>query len=179
MSHLRSSKSSNELPTLQSLPTHESLLTESKHPESSNSISYEKAGRSYQLASKHLSSLIMEELDRDFRALGGICSGHDRNAMVRTADVIAGMALSEEPERVVVTPLSPGIGKTRLLRATASVLCLNPDFAGVGMIIFMGSRNEIGEFFQTLDLPKHQVAIVTSEKKLNDLGSGKPATRSC
>ena len=73
-----------------------------------------------------------------------------------------------------VSSLDPGVGKTQAVIHVLQDLIVNPAYSHVSAVVFMFSKKEIRKMVSDLDLPREQVAVITSDDDVNQLGADDP-----
>lgn len=90
------------------------------------------------------------------------------------AQILERMANGDCPRQFYLSSLDPGVGKTQTIVHFIRALLSSPAHEDVGVIICVSRLNEIKSLTQGMGLSDDQYAILTADKKLNSLGSGRP-----
>ncbi|WFE89794.1 hypothetical protein K1718_00075 [Roseibium porphyridii] len=117
----------------------------------------------------HAFNLLTEE----FKARGHAPSNQ---MLVAIRDVLLTLeAMAEErcPDRVFLSSLDPGVGKTSAVVSFIKALRLSPrpDHQDAAILICLGRLEQIEEMIRATGLTKDEFAVLTSDEELNALGS--------
>jgi hypothetical protein len=94
-------------------------------------------------------------------------------------DTLSAMAEGKAANRVYLSALDPGVGKSQATAHFARALVHSPDHREVGMLIMVGRIDEASGIARTLQDVRENLAVFTSDDKVNALGgTGKDAQSS-
>jgi hypothetical protein len=96
------------------------------------------------------------------------------DAIADVAGAMEDMANGTAPQKVMLSSLDCGVGKTQTTVAFARSLVASPDHREVGMLICVGRLTEAAAIADSLGIPADRLAVLTSDKTLNDITSTDP-----
>lgn len=91
-------------------------------------------------------------------------------ALSNIAATLAAMALGEAAQKVYLSSLDPGIGKTTALTCFTDALLEDNAFESVGVLVCVARLDEIKSLVHRMGLPPGWFAVYTSDAQVNALG---------
>ncbi|MBU4277348.1 MAG: hypothetical protein KKC30_11450 [Proteobacteria bacterium] len=113
----------------------------------------------------------IKALQETFCRLGHRPSQSMWAALVDVASTLEAMANEACPPLYYLSSLDPGVGKTQTVIHFIKVLMASQDHRGVGVLMCVSRLDEVRTILGELDLAKEMVAVFTSDKDLNALGT--------
>lgn len=108
---------------------------------------------------------------QEFNAAHGHRPGKSHTvALHAIIDTLSEMAEGRAADRVYLSALDPGVGKSQATAHFARTLVNSPDHAGVGMLIMVGRIEEAAGIASALQDVREKLAVYTSDARVNALG---------
>lgn len=92
-------------------------------------------------------------------------------ALEHIATTLEAMANGKAKDKIYLSSLAPGIGKTQTICFFLNLLLKNESYRDQGILIGLSTYNEIESYMDRMEVDKSNRAILTSEDKLNRLGN--------
>ena len=123
-----------------------------------------------------LTTVAMASMCAYFDAQGHCPSDDHWGALQQIAETLESMAEGTCADKVFLSAVDPGIGKTQTVVHFARALTTSEHHRQVGMLICVGRLNEVRSLAASLGIEPGKLAILTSDKELNALGAADPGT---
>lgn len=108
---------------------------------------------------------------QEFNAAHGHRPGAEHSEALRAIiDTQSAMAEGRAANKVYLSALDPGVGKSQATAHFARTLVHSPDHGDVGMLIMVGRIEEAAGIARTLQDVRENLAVLTSDDKTNALG---------
>src|SRR5205085_2267168 len=96
------------------------------------------------------------------------------DALADLAVALEKMADGEAAPKFFLSSLDPGVGKTQTITHFVDALLSNPTYSDVGVLICVGRLDEVKTMVHNMAIPENNLAVLTSDAKLNVLGKAAP-----
>ena len=88
-------------------------------------------------------------------------------ALLDIALTLEDMANGKAENKIHLSSLAPGIGKTLTICILLNLLLKNEQYDDKGVLICLSSYDEIESYLSRIDVQPHKIGILTSDKTLN------------
>ena len=131
------------------------------------------------ISAKYLAGNTMQAVRQRFAEWKHDPSPAQWDALTDLAAHLEAMADGSAKPMYYLSSLDPGVGKTQTISHFMNALQRSPEHKDVGVIVFVGRRQEISSFIHSMDLNEQDYAVGVSENdpegaKLNQLGNPLP-----
>ena len=95
-------------------------------------------------------------------------------ALLDIALTLEDMANGKAENKIHLSSLAPGIGKTQTICFFLNLLLKEKQYEDKGILIGLSSYDEIESYIERLDIDRSNIAVLTSDSKINKLGNSDP-----
>jgi hypothetical protein len=92
------------------------------------------------------------------------------DALQDLAETLEAMADGTAADKLYLSSLDPGVGKTRTIVAFIDALLSSPLYQDVGVLVCVARLSEVKNLAEDAGIPDIDLAVVTSDEKVNALG---------
>jgi hypothetical protein len=125
-------------------------------------------------AASALAASTINSLSRYFASKGHRPSEAMWEALIDLAAALEAMALGTAAPKFFLSSLDPGVGKTQTIIHFIDTLLSSPAYDDVGVMLCVGRLSEIETLQRDIAVPADNLAVLTSNDKLNALGHAAP-----
>ncbi len=98
-------------------------------------------------------------------------SGEMYQALEHIALTLEAMANGKADRKIYLSSLAPGIGKTQTICFFLKLLLKDEQYRDQGILIGLSSYDEIQSYIERMEVDRRNMAVLTSDYKLNSLGN--------
>lgn len=98
-------------------------------------------------------------------------SGEMYQALEHIALTLEAMANGKADRKIYLSSLAPGIGKTQTICFFLNLLLKDEQYRDQGILIGLSSYDEIQSYIERMEVDRRNMAVLTSDYKLNSLGN--------
>ena len=91
-------------------------------------------------------------------------------ALEDIVNTLSAMAEGDTDQKIYLSSLDPGVGKTTAITAFVETLVSAPKYSHVGVMICVARLDEISSMINRLCIQRESVAVLTSNDEINKLG---------